>query len=287
MSDSDLRCTVVIPVRNGAGLIGIQLEALTRQTVHDCEVIVSDNGSMDDTREAALAWRDRLPYLRVVDASQQAGVSHARNVGARAATTDKILFCDADDVVDPGWVEAMASALDIYDLAGGRLDTSLLNRLEVRQWTEEPPQDALPTALRYLPYAVGANMGVRRHAMERLDGFDTSFLGGHEEVDFAWRLQRAGMVAGFVPGALVHYRLRTTIRDVARQRFAYGRSSALLQSRYRRQPGLPPFTVRRQVRILGSHLLEAPELLRPSTQGQWIVGFAWCWGRLLGTLRYR
>ena len=55
-------------------------------------------------------------------------------------------------------VDAFAQA----DLVGGAVETAAINAPEVLAWTQAPDSSALPTALRYLPYAVGANLGVRK-----------------------------------------------------------------------------------------------------------------------------
>jgi len=92
--------SVVIPALNVADTIGDQLDALAHQTYAGAwEVVVSDNGSTDATRERVEVWRDRLPHLRIVDSSRRRGVSPARNVGVEAARGDLVLICDGDDVV--------------------------------------------------------------------------------------------------------------------------------------------------------------------------------------------
>ncbi|MBE8526264.1 glycosyltransferase, partial [Amycolatopsis sp. H6(2020)] len=71
--------TVVIPAFNAADSIGGQLEALSQQVDSPAfDIIVADNLSTDGTREAALAWSDRVPGdLRVVRADKTQGPSHA------------------------------------------------------------------------------------------------------------------------------------------------------------------------------------------------------------------
>ena len=74
---------------------------------------------------------------------------------------------------------------------------------------------------RYLPYAVGANLGVRKEVWAKLGGFDNSYIGGHEEVDFCWRAQRAGYRLAYAPDAIMHYRLRDTLKGAVKQRYNY------------------------------------------------------------------
>src|SRR5436309_9736329 len=100
--------TVAIPMRNAAATIAEQLEALVDQDfTGEWEVVVADNGSTDDSRDIVRRFADRLPDLRVLDASQAVGAAHARNVALREARGDVFVVTDADDVVDRGWVTAM------------------------------------------------------------------------------------------------------------------------------------------------------------------------------------
>ena len=125
--------SVVVPVLDCETMIETQLDALAAQDYKgDWEVLVVDNGSTDGTIEVAKAYADRLPNLRIIDASSRRGVSHARNCGARAADGDLILICDADDRVRPSWVRKMAEASRTLDIIGGYLDTKQLNDVETR-----------------------------------------------------------------------------------------------------------------------------------------------------------
>src|SRR5690349_18587996 len=102
------RLSVVIPCYNSATTLGDQLTALAGQrTRYSWEVLIADNGSRDDTVAVATAFRNRMPLLRIVDASSRRGAAYARNAGARAACGAALLFCDADDVMGEGYLEAM------------------------------------------------------------------------------------------------------------------------------------------------------------------------------------
>ena len=78
--------SVIMPVRNGSESLARQLEALRGQTYGGpWELIVADNGSVDDTPSVAEEFAGRVPGLRVVDASGRPGIGAARNAGAAAA----------------------------------------------------------------------------------------------------------------------------------------------------------------------------------------------------------
>lgn len=93
------RVSVVIPVRNDSRALRTCLAHLADQTVPPDEVIVVDNGSVDDSAELARSWGAR------VVSEPRVGIPHAAATGYDAATGDLVLRCDADSRVPRTWVE--------------------------------------------------------------------------------------------------------------------------------------------------------------------------------------
>jgi GT2 family glycosyltransferase len=279
--------SVVIPVHNGAHVIGGQLDALSNQRYGgDFEVLVADNMSTDELEEALEPFRHRL-NLRLVKANHKRGVSHARNAGCAAARSELIAVCDADDVVDANWLAAMVSALDTCSLVGGRRDTRTINPILIQRW-RTPPPERLETPFSFLPYPNGANFGMRREVFERIGGWDEELVAGGDDVDFGWRAQLAGFSLGFAPEALVHYRLRGTLRDTTRQVYAYNLTKACLLVRYRPH-GARPRPVRAVAADLVWLLTRCPYVLFIGSwrQGRWLVRAAAIAGRVHGAWRER
>ena len=90
--------SVVMPVRNGMPYLAEQLAALARQTYRGrWEVLISDNGSTDDSAAAIEAVADQVP-VRVIESHDAPGAAGARAKAARLAEGRLLLFVDADDV---------------------------------------------------------------------------------------------------------------------------------------------------------------------------------------------
>src|SRR5271166_4797114 len=107
-----------------------QLRALSEQQCQEpWEVVVADNGSTDESRLVVQEWASLSPMIRLVDASKARGPGATRNAGVGAARGELLAFCDADDVVQPGWLTAHVSALAEADASGGVIDFWSLNGL--------------------------------------------------------------------------------------------------------------------------------------------------------------
>jgi len=227
--------SVVIPVRNGESTLAEQLHALFRQeAAPPFEVIVADNGSTDRSVEIAEALSASAPVgveLTVVDCSQRVGVSAARNAGVKASRTGLVLICDADDVVSPVWVQEMMTALESYDLVGGALDETALNS-ELDAVNGRGLDKRLPISLGFLPFALGANVGVRRNVVDAIGGWDETFIGGGDDIDFSWRAQLAGYTLGFAETAVIDYRLRKDLKGAYKQAYRNARSGPKLYRVY-------------------------------------------------------
>lgn len=226
--------SVVLPCRNGAATIADQLEALAGQEYAEpWELVIVDNGSTDETPAIIEHYRDRIANLRVVDASARAGVPYARNRGVEEAVGELIAFCDADDVVTPGWLAAMGAALARDEFVAARPEYETLNPTWVYEGWDPPPEDGLRVHRfpPYLKYAGGGCLGVRRAVHDDVGGFDDS-LTSCEDDDYCFRAQLAGHDLVPAPDAVVHIRLRTRARELFAQARWYAEGEAQLQRKF-------------------------------------------------------
>ncbi len=112
-----MKISVVLPAKNEAGGLPKTLQAL-RELLPEAEIIVSDDGSTDQT--PALA---RAAGARVVSAPYSMGNGAAIKRGARVASGEIIVFMDADGQHDPAHIPALLDKLDEgYDMVVGARD---------------------------------------------------------------------------------------------------------------------------------------------------------------------
>ena len=287
-SSSVPQVSVVMPVRNASKTIRMQLEALARQDFTEpWELIVADNGSSDGTAEIVSEWKRHFSRCRTIDASSRPGVNFARNRGAEAASSNRLLFCDADDVADESWISEMAKALEVHEFVGGLLDPRLLNAAHTVRWRGKRSVGGLPVALRFLPYVEGANLAIRRDLLETLGWWDEEFTTpGGDDVALSWRAQLAGRELGYAPEAVMHYRLREDLRSTLRQAFFYGQADVRLFVLFR-DAGAPRSNIRGMASWVKVILKSYKLLLSRSARGEHLWAAAYRAGRLSGSIRHR
>jgi GT2 family glycosyltransferase len=281
-----LELSVVIPCYNGARTLGAQLEALAAQRWPGAwEVIFVDNRSTDGSRALAERYGGRLPNFRVVDASARQGAPFAANEGARAAVGDALAFCDADDEVAPGWVEAIGTALATHDFVCSRLKTDKLNPSWKQRYLGDVQGEGLMKAsyAPHLPFGGGCGLGIKRSLFERIGGFDET-LPYCNDTDFCFRVQLAGTPLTFVREAVVHVRYRRGLWPAFVQARRWAVYNVRLAERYR-VPESPP------AHSMGREIVYAPTLFRKLTAvrrrehlARWVFELGWHIGILQACL---
>jgi glycosyltransferase involved in cell wall biosynthesis len=278
----------VISVLNAADTLPQQLEALASQGYKGAwEVIIADNGSTDGSERIARRWAGRLPGLQVLSASDRRGITHARNAGVAASHGDFLAFCDADDEVVPGWLEAMAEAAQHCDMVGGRIDEESLNDDLTKSWRPPwVPHDQLPVALDFLPCAVSASCGIWADVFQAVGGWNEDYAQGGTDVELSWRVQLSSYRLCFAPHAVVRYRFRRSLPMLVHQFYRYGRAEPQLYNAFHRYGMRRSFW--RACLAWGWILLHVGDLAGGrAKRGFWLRTLAYRWGRVCGSVRKR
>lgn len=279
-----MKLSIIIPCLNAADTIGIQLEELANQQLSELlEVIVSDNGSTDETIAVVQQYNKRLPNLSVVEAKAKQGAAYTRNAGILAASGDAFAFIDADDKIAPGWLSAMTKALLTHDIVTGPLDLKYLNQPWRVKKDVELEGLKQPTHPPFLPFGGTCNMGFTRSLYQTIGGFDESFI-YQEDAEICWRSQLAGFKLHYEPQAIVYYRLKHTLPGTYRQARNWGQAYILLLDKY----GQPISKIFKFKLILGwRHLLVQLVTIRSKAElFNWVRRLGWRVGEMQGCIKY-
>ncbi|HTQ80574.1 MAG TPA: glycosyltransferase [Thermoanaerobaculia bacterium] len=163
--------------------------------------------------------------VRFLETAERLNPAAARNRAVAAARGRRLLFLDADCRPAPGWVDALAAALDRSPVAGGAVDFPRRgnrwaladNIASFHELLADRPAE--PDTRRPLG---SLNLGVRRDAWEAVGPFDEA-LTTSEDHDWVLRARRLGLATAFVPGARVeHAAVRASRRELEAHATWYG-----------------------------------------------------------------
>jgi hypothetical protein len=196
--------SVVIAAYEAAGTIAEAVESALSQSVPPIEVLVVDDGSSDGLERVLDPYRDRIIYLP----QPHRGPSATRNAGARRASGDFIAILDADDVYEPGRLQALGA------LAAARPDLDILTTdayfeaggVVTGRFSQKTPFAVGDQSTAILERCFIAEPAVRREALLAAGGYDET-LRIAEDWDLWIRMLHAGSVAGMVDEPLLRYRI--------------------------------------------------------------------------------
>lgn len=237
-----LRLSVVVPTYGRPDSIRRCLAALARLEYppHALEVLVVDDASPEPVELEDHA----LPgTLRVIRAPRNRGPAAARNLGAREATGEVLLFTDDDCRPDPEWAAALARRLHSEPdaLVGGATENALRDNVfaQASQDLVAYLYEAFDRSSRLLPFFTSNNIGMRRDRYLELGGFDESFrLSAGEDRDFSERWSARVGPLRFASEARVHHYHDLEWPSFLRQHWRYGRGAVHL-ARLRATRGQP------------------------------------------------
>jgi GT2 family glycosyltransferase len=189
--------SVVIPTHGRRERLERCVRSIAAQLPPNAEIVVSDDGSPDDTRERVEQWAREDPRIRLI-AGSQTGPAGARNRGWRAACGEIIAFIDDDCVAEPGWCAALVAALDANA------------SWAAVEGATEPEGEAPGFGYHSIRAGAGSyltcNLAVRRTALAAIGGFDERFPYPHcEDLDLCLRILRDVGEIGFAPAARVQH----------------------------------------------------------------------------------
>ena len=165
--------SIIVPAHDEAALIGATLAALqaaagTLQLDH--EILVVDDASTDATAAIAAASGARVVHVA------HRHIAATRNAGAAAARGDRLLFVDADTLVDANVLAAAIVAMD-RGAVGGGCQVRLTGHV---RWRERLFTAALMQVFRWVKIAPGCFVFCTRSAFDTVGGFDQRWYAGED-----------------------------------------------------------------------------------------------------------
>lgn len=223
--------SVVIPAYNSADTISRAVNSVLDQTLRDFEVIIVDDGSVDDTSEIVQQYEDQRVKYQIHEENK--GGSAARNTGIEQAEGEYIAFLDADDEWHPTkleqqieclesrsdeWIAAYCDYRQGHPSLLGWIKLKLIRKKKRKEGGEELIDDLLSMDLEL---GGASTLLIKSDTVETIDGFDERFP-RHQDWEFLIRVLKQGKLA-YVDEDLVtkHGSGRPSIKDVTRAKNLY------------------------------------------------------------------
>lgn len=221
------RVSIIIVNYNGKEFIGDCIEALTKQTYRDFEIVIVDNCSSDDSLLFLKHYLNEIGFsgtTKVIASDTNLGFAGGNLEGLRHADGEYIALLNADALAGPLWLEGLVGAMDlqnevgicaskiisygssVMDSAGDGFSMSLqgFKRGEGESSDRYNEQE-------YVFGACACAALYRRKMIEKTGFFDDVFFLIHEDTDLNFRAQSAGWKVLYVPNAAVHHKVRSSI----------------------------------------------------------------------------
>lgn len=211
-----MKVSIIIPIYNEIEVIGNCLESLKKQTIK-CEVIVVDDGSNDGSEKFATLKQKHL------------GPGAARNLGARKAAGDILVFVDADMEFEPDFIEKLIAPI----VSGKTIGTFskeefLLNKDNIwaRCWNLSLGRRAEKMHADDYPDKQNVFRAILKSEFDKAGGFETE-IGYTDD----WSLSRKlGVQAISAPGAKYYHYNPATLSEVWRQARWFGKNEFLTKN---------------------------------------------------------
>ena len=217
------KISVVIPVKNGEGVISECLKAVVSQSIEPFEVMVVDGHSTDKTVEEAKTFPVRIIY------EDFDTVGGARQVGLENARGEYIAFTDADCIPERNWLKNLIKELNgnivgvggsIKNIGEGFWRKSIALIMNTFVGSANSVQGRLFKEKRFVKSISGCNSMYRRETLVEIGGFNVT-LSINEETELNRRLTKLGKLL-YTPDAMVLHNQSRGLKDFAKRMYQFG-----------------------------------------------------------------
>lgn len=209
------KVSVIIPTYNEEKNIGECLKSLDCQTYRDMEVIIIDDGSADGTKEIIKTIHCSLFTVHLL-CQQHKGPGEARNLGAKNAKGDILVFVDADMTFAPEFVERLVGPIDRGITKGTFSSEEIVSNWEniwARCWSINEDWEKGKRHSKDYPNHQKVFRAILKSEFDRAGGFE---IGGHYNDD--WSLSdKLGYEAKLAPDATFYHKNPSELREVFNQ----------------------------------------------------------------------
>jgi GT2 family glycosyltransferase len=218
------KIAVVILNWNGRKFLEQFLPSVTQTTYKNCDLIVADNASTDDSISFL---ESHYPAIRIIHLTENYGFSKGYNEALKQVQADYYVLLNSDVEVTAGWLEPMVDLLEknkniavcqpkllayhnkkqfeYAGAAGGWLDKYGYPFAKGRVYDTCEEDHGQYDQAEPIFWATGAALFIRSSVYQEVGGCDAYFFAHQEEIDLCWRIQLAGYKIYSCPASVAYH----------------------------------------------------------------------------------
>ncbi|MBQ6748267.1 MAG: glycosyltransferase family 2 protein [Paludibacteraceae bacterium] len=220
-----MKCSIIILNWNGAEMLRRYLPSVVEHTtLPDCEIVVADNGSTDNSLEVL---RTAFPSVRTLVLDRNYGFAEGYNRALAGTESTYTVLLNSDVEVTEGWLEPLLAFMDTHPdvaavqpkirswlyrdrfehagAAGGFINALGYPYCRGRVlWHVEQDKGQYDTPAE-VAWTSGACMCVRTAVYKDCGGLDAAFFAHMEEIDLCWRMRNKGWRLVCLPQSVVYH----------------------------------------------------------------------------------
>jgi glycosyltransferase involved in cell wall biosynthesis len=235
--------TVVIPTFNRSGKLLETLEALSLQDFREFHVIISDDGSTDNTKEIVAAAKNNFPFSIDYYSQTNSGASATTNLGVSKAADGLIILLD-DDILPAK--ETIRKHVEFHQTHPGSIlsgsadtdpqrtvtDVQRYKLFMETEWKKLRPDTLELISINFNNFIITtANMSFSRDLFLKLNGFNTALRDGYD-VDFGFRALLEKIPVYFDSSLKAIHNDQISLRYYAKRQKAYIDSKKIIFNTY-------------------------------------------------------
>ncbi len=220
--------SIVLPTYNRAALLPPVIASILDQDFPDFELVIVDDGSIDNTAELVQNIQEYDTRLRYISLTQNRGLGYARDTGLYYATGRFIALADSDDVWIPGRLRMQIEILERYreiDILFGNFSNinhvlgiqtqgliecwKGLELVVTRQIEDDLffVESGLEIGILRSNFIAAPTMVLRREVFNRVGGFNRALAG--TDLEFCWRAAVLGARYAYINRSLIERHVYT------------------------------------------------------------------------------
>ena len=228
--------SIIIPTFKRPDEVVECLQSLTKQIWKDFEVIIADGTPGKSLKEHVLPFSSSLNIQFLYE--EYLGVSEARNLGAKSAKGEWLIFLDSDCLIPENYLLVLEEQLPVLqaDLFGGpdapHPDFTPLQKAISFSMTSLLTTGGIRGKKTHIGtfHPRGFNMGIKKSAFEAVNGYSNFKCG--EDIELSIRLIKAGYTSVLIPEAFVYHKRRTSFQQFRNQVYRFGAARINIWSRH-------------------------------------------------------